>query len=295
MPLIESTVAHGEAQERDVLFYVQSNLTTLTDEKLAFIRDHQIGVSTSIDGFAEQHNTTRPFRGGLPSYNQIVENMGRVLKFQDGMCTATVVTKYNVGDIGEIALDLEKRGVTHIQFLPSVKCSDADEDFRPTNDVLTRGYINLFEQTFRRMESGEQTAVIKNISQLYSSLFQRTGVDNCRICSSADYHPIMGVDIDGGIYPCDYFFGGEEYKIGNIMEDSLESVLNSKKDPRSKSIDDTSCSDCDVKRVCGGGCMADKLFSGDKPYYCETYADMFQYLGGKIPELREKGLLKKLL
>ncbi len=295
MPLIRSTVEYGEAQERDVLFYVQSNLTTLTDEKLAFIRDHQIGVSTSIDGFAEQHNLTRPFRGGLPSYDRIVENMEKVLEFQEGMCTATVVTKYNVGDMSAIALDLERRGVTHIQFLPSIKCSDSDEDFRPTNEALTKGYIDLFEQTFRRMESGEQRATIKNISQLYSSLFQRTGVDNCRICSATDYHPIMGVDIDGEIYPCDYFFGNKQYSIGNIMSDSLESILNSKRNPRSESIEDTSCSDCDVKRVCGGGCMADKLFSGDKPYYCGTYADMFEYIGGKIPELREKGLLGKLL
>tara|TARA_Y100000310_G_scaffold343152_1_gene449461 strand:- start:448 stop:1644 length:1197 start_codon:yes stop_codon:yes gene_type:complete len=295
MPLIRSTVEYGESKERNILFYIQSNLTTLTNKKLAFIKDHQIGVSTSIDGFAEQHNRTRPFRGEFPSYDKIVENMGRVLEFQDGMCTATVVTKYNVGDMAEIALDLERRGVTHIQFLPSVKCSGADKDFRPSNEALTRGYIDLIEQTFRRMETGEQTATIKNISQLYSSLFQRTGVDNCRICSATDYHPILGVDIDGGLFPCDYFFGREEYKIGNVMTDSLESVLNSPRNPRSQSIEDTSCSSCDVKRVCGGSCMADRLFSGDKPYYCETYADIFKYIGGKIPELWEKGLIGKLL
>ena len=202
---------------------------------------------------------------------------------------------HNVNSMSEIALDLEQRGVTHIQFLPAVKCSDDDEDFRPSNKDLTMGYIKLFEQTFRRMETGEQIATIKNISQLFSSLFLRTGVDNCRICSSADYHPILAVDINGDIYPCDYFFGKEAYRAGNIQADSFTDVLNSKRNLRSHSIEDTACLDCDVKRICGWGCMADRLFSGNKSYYCETYVDMFNYLGNKIPELRVKGLLGRIL
>jgi len=98
MALIRSTVEYGESLGRKVLFYVQSNLTALNDKKLDFIRKHKIGVSTSIDGFREQHNLTRPFRGGLASYDQIVYNISRVLEFQEGMCTATVVTKHNVRD-----------------------------------------------------------------------------------------------------------------------------------------------------------------------------------------------------
>jgi len=295
MPLIRSAVEYGESQDREVLFYLQSNLTTLTDEKLSFIKDHKIGVSTSIDGFKEQHNKTRPFIGGLPSYDRVVSNISKILEFQEGICTATVVTKYNVLDISKIALDLEKKGVTHIQFLPVIKCSNCEEDFRPSNKDLIKSYIELFEQTFNRMETGKQKSTIKNMSQLYSSLFLKTGVDNCRLCSSADYHPILAVDINGDIYPCDYFFGKEQYSMGNIQTNSFKEVLNSPKNLRSRSIEDTTCSDCDVKRICGGGCMADRIFSGGKPYYCETYSEMFKYLGNKIPELREKGLLKKVL
>lgn len=116
MPLIKEVVKYGESLDRNVLFYIQSNLTTLTDDKLNFIRDHKIGVSTSIDGFREQHNRTRPLRSGAPTYDTIVRNMDRILQFQTGMATATVVTRYNVEDMSEIAFDLERRGVTHIQF-----------------------------------------------------------------------------------------------------------------------------------------------------------------------------------
>lgn len=178
--------------------------------------------------------------------------------------------------------------------MPSVKCSEG-EDFRPSNDQLTQAYIKLFEQTFGRLETGQQKATIRNIAQLFSSLFLRTGVDNCRICSSADYHPILAIDINGDIYPCDYFFGKPEYRMGNVTADKLQEVLNSSRNLRSKSIEDTACVSCNVKRVCGGGCMADRIFSGGKPYYCKTYSEMYNYLGSKIPELRKKGLIGKLL
>lgn len=289
--LIKSAVKYGESLNRNVLFYIQSNLTSLNDKKLDFIRKHNIGVSTSIDGSREQHNLTRPFRSGAPTYDVILKNMERIIEQQEGMCTATVVTRFNVESLSEIALDLEERGVTHIQFLPVVKCGDCDEDYRPSNAQLTEAYIGLFEQTFRRMEYGEQRAVIRNIPQLVLSMFLRTGVDSCRICSSADYHPILAVDINGDIYPCDYFFGQEEYSIGNIINDSFIAVLNSDRNPRARAIESTDCGECDIRRICGGGCMADRIFSGDKPYYCETYERMYKYLGLKMPELEEKGLI----
>ena len=295
MPLIRATVMHGESLPKRVLFYIQSNLTTLTTEKLKFIREHNIGVSTSIDGFRAQHNATRPFRNGSPSYNLVTKNMGKVMQGQKGMCTVTVVTGYNVSSLSDIALDLESRGVTHIQFLPSVKCSKSDTDFRPTNEELTKSYVHLFEQTFRRMERGEQKAVIRNIPQFLASMFIRTGVDSCRICSSADYHPLLAVDINGDIFPCDYFFRKPDHVIGNIMKDSLVDVLNSPRNSRNGPIEDTACGKCDIRRICGGGCMADRIFSGDKPYYCQTYRAMYEFLGSKMPELREKGLIKRAM
>ena len=295
MPLIRSTVEYGESLPREVLFYLQSNLTALTDDKLEFIRKHNIGVSTSIDGFCEQHNLTRPFKNGLPTYDRVIKNMQRIMEHQKGMFTVTVVTKYNVNSLSEIALDLEKKGVTHIQFLPAVKCHESNEDFQPTNKELTESYIKLFEQTFQRMETGEQTAVIRNIPQFFASLFLRTGVDSCRICSSANYHPILAVDLNGDIYPCDYFFGDAKYAIGNIMKESFSDMLNSKRSFRSRSIDDSACKDCDIKMICGGGCMADRLFSGGRPYYCETYSKVYQYLWSKVLALKEKGLLGKVM
>ena len=72
-------------------------------------------------------------------------------------------------------------------------------------------------------------------------------------------------------------------------------MINNPCNLRSKSIEDTICAECNIRMICGGGCMADRLFSGGTPYYCETYRNMFNYLGSKIPDLKKKGLIGKLL
>ena len=62
-----------------------------------------------------------------------------------------------------------------------------------------------------------------------------------------------------------------------------------------RAIEYTACGDCNIRRICGGGCMADRLFSSDKPYYCEAYSDMYKYFGLKMPELKEKGLITQAM
>ena len=54
------SVAAGKA----VTFVITTNLALLTDEVLAFCRDHSILISTSLDGPADLHNRNRPRPGG---------------------------------------------------------------------------------------------------------------------------------------------------------------------------------------------------------------------------------------
>lgn len=52
--------AHGKTVE----FVIASNLALLTDEVLSFCREHDVFLSTSLDGPADLHNRNRPRPGG---------------------------------------------------------------------------------------------------------------------------------------------------------------------------------------------------------------------------------------
>jgi His-Xaa-Ser system radical SAM maturase HxsB len=62
--IVESAERRNQHEQRDVQFVVATNLAVATSEMLDFFREHDVLVSTSIDGPAELHNANRPRPGG---------------------------------------------------------------------------------------------------------------------------------------------------------------------------------------------------------------------------------------
>ena len=299
MDLIVGTVNYGreleKASGRKLEFYLQTNLAHLDNIALKFIHQNRIAVSTSMDGTRDIHNASRPYSNGKPSYDDVKNNINRVLEVQDGICAICVVTKDNVHHLNEIVYNFEEIGITDIQLLPSVRCSKNGADFAPKCEDITENYLEVFDTTFSKMINGKQKINVRNIKQYLKTFFFESGIDSCRICSSSPYHPLLAVDTDGDVYPCDFFWGDKRKVVGNVLIDSFESMLNHPNNPRMIPIERTDCSECDWRNLCGGGCMADRLFNGGKPDYCEMHKSIYSYLSKKIPELIKNGLLKKIM
>ncbi|HEU4729830.1 MAG TPA: His-Xaa-Ser system radical SAM maturase HxsB [Kofleriaceae bacterium] len=79
--LIKHIVVEAERRNavhgRDLQFVIASNLTQITDEVLAFARDHRMYFSTSLDGPEDLHNANRPLRGGN-SYRAALSGIARI-------------------------------------------------------------------------------------------------------------------------------------------------------------------------------------------------------------------------
>ena len=75
--IVERAEALNRVHRRDLQFVIASNLTHLTDEVLAFCRDHRICFSTSLDGPEDLPNSRRALPGGN-SYRAAVDGIRRV-------------------------------------------------------------------------------------------------------------------------------------------------------------------------------------------------------------------------
>lgn len=91
LPIIRFIVAEAlrrnETERRNLAFVIATNLAVLDDEALAFIREHEILISTSLDGPEDLHNRNRP-RPGKNSHEKAVEGIRRA---------RTALGHYNVG------------------------------------------------------------------------------------------------------------------------------------------------------------------------------------------------------
>ena len=80
-PLIKYIVLKAKErnliERRDLMFVITTNLSTITDEILAFCREHDIYISSSLDGPEDLHNANRP-KDGNNSYQLTIEGIKRV-------------------------------------------------------------------------------------------------------------------------------------------------------------------------------------------------------------------------
>lgn len=70
---------------------------------------------------------------------------------------------------------------------------------------------------------------------------------------------IFSIDNNGNCFPCQAFHH-DKYKLGNILDNDFETIINSKpaKELQTHSVQkQEGCKDCNLKYVCGGGCIAD--------------------------------------
>lgn len=120
---------------------------------------------------------------------------------------------------------------------------------------------------------------------------------NCAQCGTHNSNPLLAIDVDGSVYPCDYFWGNQDFKVGDIFSNSLDEIASSDMNFRnSQGVKDIpECSPCDWKQFCGGGC-AGSVQVLDKPgEHCKYTQAMLTYVARKLPVLHKQGLIKKIL
>lgn len=75
--IIEEVKRRNVSEQRDLQFVIATNLALLSDETIELAREHDILISTSLDGPEELHNRNRP-RPGNDSYQRTIEGIHRV-------------------------------------------------------------------------------------------------------------------------------------------------------------------------------------------------------------------------
>lgn len=281
-------------------FGMQTNGTLLDEEKLDFFARNNVGVGVSIDGLERHHNTTRPFRNGAPSYEQIMKNVEKAIEYLGGISAITVVSDHNVSDLEEIARHFEDNGIFSVRFSPLHPNKDGP-DHSPDIEIYTEQMTAVYDRYLQELFSGNNPIKAENFQSMLRTIFAPKETTNCVKCSGGSRQPLMAIDIEGTIYPCDFFWDRKDYKIGNIKDTAIQEAIESESNFRNhrvfSSLED--CQPCDWKTYCGAGCPGASVMAGEglvsKDPYCEHTKAMFEYVVRKIPKLHEKGLISKIL
>lgn len=270
-PLMKKVVEYAEQRvielDKRVSFSVTTNATLLDDDKISFLKEHNIHIIISIDGPKEIQDKQRPFAGGKGSYDVILPKVKKLLEvIPDTRAHAVLVDDLKTHIVKDA---LQEMGFSEVSIMPASASLFDDELEKAKQARKLKGVLEELELEAKawlmHTKNRDPEALKKLISnsQLSQSLLSFLHNQKKQHACGAGLK-FVGVSCSGDIYLCHRFVGMEDYRLGNIFsktidrEKYLESPITQMEE----------CINCFAKHYCAGGCKHDNAGScgsGFKP------------------------------
>lgn len=238
-----------------VEYTVQTNGTLLDETWCTFFKKYNFLVGLSMDGSKEFHDANRVDKDGEGTYQRVVKTKSLLDEYGVEYNILTVLTNELAEQPEKFWKTIRELGISYVQLIP---CLDEFEGkgihpFVLTPQRFAYFYIKLFE-LWKRDYNNKEIVSVKLFDDLLNLLVYKI----CTACGIVGYcSPQLVIEADGSAYPCD-FYVLDEYKIGDITNQSLLKLLSSRqasnflKRPRMQM---NMCKSCRYKLICGGGCV----------------------------------------
>lgn len=257
--VVKEVVKYARSKEEEYgkkfRFTITTNGMLLDDDKIDFINKEMYNVVLSLDGRKEVNDRMRPRVGGqgsfdviVPKYQKLVEERGEGQHYLRG-----TFTRENL-DFTEDVLEMYNLGFKQLSVEPVV--GGEDEPY-----ALCEEDIPVVCDEYERLADAilEINAAKKKVN-FFHFMIDLTGgpcaIKRLRGCGCGNEY--VAVTPEGDIYPCHQFVGMDEWKMGSVLDDSLDLSM---KDTFAKTsiYSREGCTDCWAQFYCSGGCSANSV------------------------------------
>jgi len=270
---------------------MQTNATLIDEEWGRFLREEGFYVGVSLDGPERFHNINRVRHDGSGTFADVMRGLGVLRAYGVPHEILCVVSNDNAHAPLEVYRFLKSLQVSFITFLPMVERESPATDRVTTRSVRSADFGRFLSEIFDEWIKND---IGKVKVQVFEEALRTAFGQDHTLCI---FKPVCGavpvVEMNGDFYSCDHFVD-EEHRIGNIMDSSLESLIDH---PRQRGFGEAKkstlpsyCIDCEVLVICNGECPKNRfLISPDgEPglnYLCEGYRQFFNHCRPFIDEV----------
>ena len=294
--------AESVSTDKDLSFAVVTNLSLITDEMIRFFLDHDVNVSTSLDGPEKLHNINRPFANGSSSYRKVIETIKRLQDAGLDVGAIQTTTRYSFQYPEDIVEEYLSNGLRSVFIRPLTPLGAAGKIWKEigyTPEEFCEFYGKILDYVIQKNMSNEQisenhaaiflTKILHGYGSNYMELRSPCGAG----FGQAAYYP------DGFVFTCDegrmlHEMGDDSFRIGNVYDNSYSEMMMS---PGCRACAKSSlleaipgCCDCVYQPYCGTCPVINLALDGDitpnhpNSWRCRIYSGMLD----KIFNILEK-------
>jgi His-Xaa-Ser system radical SAM maturase HxsB len=301
-PLLKEIVLYAKERNKTVGkqigFVACTNLSTLTDEHLDFFKQHDVLISTSLDGPAHLHDKNRPLSKGS-SHSLVERNLRRVQEAlgKDKVSALMTTTKESLQYPDEIIDEYLRLDLSSIFMRPlspfgfAVKTVKAigyrmDDFLAFYRKALAR--IIEINRNGRHFPESYATLILEKVLTPFTN-----GYVDLQSPAGAGFRVVV-YNYDGEVYASDESrmlaeMGDTNLRLGNVLENSYEEVFFGEQMQAiaAASCNESlpGCSDCAYQPFCGA----------DPVYNYATQGDMFGHRPTSGFCRRNMGIIRHLL
>ena len=220
---------------KSITFSLVSNLTLLTQEKLAFLMEHNVSISTSLDGFEALHDQNRPFNNGSGTY-KIVEQKIRFIQdhgYRAGAIQTT--TRKSLSYPKEIVDTYVRLNQTNVFIRPLTRLGTAARVWDEIG-YTAEEFLKFYEEALRYIIQLNIEGV--EIQENHAAIFLKKILTGEAVNYMELRSPCgasvgqMAYFYDGNVFTCDegrmlYEMGMDDFKIGNAYENTYDEMMQS--------------------------------------------------------------------
>ncbi len=253
--LIKQIVQRISKKYKDmkIEYGINTNLTLLTGEIAEFFNQNDFEVHISIDGYRKAHNRTRKYHNGKGSFDEIIEKVEMVRKYnkEKGLKTFQGTLEYPDDFEPEEVYKMNKYGFDHARLAPNLL--NASEEDTKKKAQLMREFLKLNSRHQFQVTELIFTKAKKKINQMeFQFSFNCPGLSGL---------PKLGIEINLSTLSLSHLCGfipktalpieALQYNIYNpklwevsykFIKDRMETLLEN-------------CMECELISICAGGCI----------------------------------------
>ncbi len=272
---------------RTVANGLQTNGLLLDRDWARFLRKYDFLVGLSLDGPDHVHDRYRRDRSGRGSHARVVDRAQMLLDEDVAVNALAVVNDDSVRFPDETYAFLKDLGLTYMQFIPVVEADPAPFSVPPEayGEFLCR-IFDLWYGDIRDLTPGTFVRFFESVFHAYVGLKP----PECTLLPACGEYVV--VEHTGEVFSCD-FFVETPWRLGNVLEDRLEDLLNAPRQAKfgaQKAALPGACLTCRWRPVCQGGCVKDRIRVADtrgENYFCAAFKRFFAHADSRLRTLAE--------
>lgn len=255
--IVDYARSKEEEYNKKFRFTVTTNGVLLDDDSIDYINKEMKNVVLSLDGRKYVNDNMRLAINGKGSYDVIVPKFQKLVEKRlqgdnKEYYARGTFTKNNLDfaqDVYHIADDL---GFDQLSVEPVI--ADASEPYAITEEDLPTIFAEYEKLAVEMIRRKKEEGRCFNFFHFMIDLDQGPcAIKRLRGCGCGNEY--VSVTPDGDIYPCHQFVGNDEWKMGNLDDETLDVEMKDKF-ACSNIYTKEGCKDCWCKFYCSGGCNA---------------------------------------